>query len=75
MDIFLAIVLGLFFVWGPMALIRSTRFPRAKPFTCRLGWHAWARHWVHQSHDGCSAHVRCSWCEYEGMVDSQGNLF
>ena len=25
--------------------------------------------------DGASLHCRCKWCGYEGLVDSQGNLF
>jgi len=25
--------------------------------------------------DGCSVHAKCKWCGYEGMIDSQGNLF
>lgn len=27
------------------------------------------------SFDGASVHCKCKWCGYEGMVDSQGNLF
>ena len=33
-------------------------------------------HWIeYTSHDGASFHARCKYCGYEGMIDSQGNLF
>jgi hypothetical protein len=47
----------------------------------------WARFWCHTmgwhphrtrepiGFDGASAHMRCGRCGFEGMVDSQGNLF
>jgi len=50
-------------------------------------WFMDLRHWLfgHQilwgnwvettSYDGCSFHARCKYCGYEGMIDSQGNLF
>lgn len=25
--------------------------------------------------NGCSFHAKCRYCDYEGMIDSQGNLF
>ena len=35
----------------------------------------WGR-WVEPTgFDGCSVHARCRYCGYEGMIDSQGNLF
>ena len=43
-------------------------------FCCRMGWHSWPN-FVILSHDGASFHARCKWCGYEGMIDSQGNLF
>ena len=44
-----------------------------KRFFCRAKWHSFGYELV--GFDGCSAHVRCLWCGYEGMLDSQGNLF
>jgi len=42
---------------------------------CReMGWHP-RRGRVCVSHDGASSHARCARCGYEGLVDSQGNLF
>lgn len=33
-------------------------------------------HWVeYVDWDGCSFHARCRYCDYKGMIDSQGNLF
>ena len=40
---------------------------------CKLGWHSWT--YAHLYNDGCSEHAKCKWCGYEGMIDSQGNLF
>ena len=42
---------------------------------CKMGWHSPSRLWESTGHDGCSAHARCPWCGFEGMIDSQGNLF
>ncbi len=44
-----------------------------KRFLCRVGWHSWS--YVLIFHDGASQHAKCKWCGYEGMIDSQGNLF
>jgi hypothetical protein len=43
-----------------------------KRFCCWMGWHGRR---TSLSNDGCSDHARCNWCGYEGMIDSQGNLF
>lgn len=40
---------------------------------CWLGWHSLS--YEPLFFDGASLHVRCKWCGYEGMMDSQGNLF
>ena len=45
---------------------------RLKQFICWIGWHGTR---TYTSHDGCSQHAICNWCGYEGMIDSQGNLF
>jgi hypothetical protein len=44
-----------------------------KRLFCWAGWHSWS--YEPMFYDGCSQHSRCRWCGYEGMVDSQGNLF
>ena len=45
-----------------------------KRFACWIGWHSWGNYYI-TDYDGCSVHVKCKWCDYEGMIDSQGNLF
>lgn len=44
-----------------------------KRFFCWLRWHSVSYEFLY--YDGCSQHARCRWCGFEGMVDSQGNLF
>lgn len=48
-----------------------------KRFFCRIGWHSFPVGFVHIyfDFDGFNEHARCKWCGYEGMIDSQGNLF
>jgi len=46
-----------------------------KRLCCKLGWHSYFVGYDFQSWDGCNIHAKCKWCGYEGMVDSQGNLF
>lgn len=46
-----------------------------KRFACRVGWHSPMSKYEHIEFDGVSAHCRCPWCGYIGMIDSQGNLF
>lgn len=44
-------------------------------FACgRIAWHSYP-HFEIIGWDGCSQQARCRWCGYEGLVDSQGNLF
>jgi len=43
-----------------------------KKLRCRIGWHMRIRE---IGFDGCSVHAKCEDCGYEGLVDSQGNLF
>lgn len=43
-----------------------------KRFCCWMGWHGPREA---TGFDGASVHARCKWCGYEGMIDSQGNLF
>lgn len=44
-----------------------------KKLFCKIGWHSFG--YTHKFSDGCSIHAECKWCKYEGMIDSQGNLF
>ncbi len=41
-------------------------------FCKKLGWHRIGRFLYF---DGCSVHAECSVCGYQGIIDSQGNLF
>jgi hypothetical protein len=45
-------------------------------FCCyAMKWHSFFEGFEYTSFDGASQHARCKWCGYEGMIDSQGNLF
>lgn len=58
----------------PMLLYIFADFSRTlQKFYCRIGWHSHTYDTV--GFDGASVHAKCRWCGYEGMVDSQGNLF
>ena len=46
-----------------------------KKLFCKIGWHSFPIGYVITGFDGCSEHAKCKWCGYEGMIDSQGNLF
>lgn len=47
-----------------------------KRFFCWIGWHSVLfKGYKTLGFDGCSVHAKCLWCGYEGMIDSQGNLF
>ena len=49
-------------------------WPAIRPMYCKLlRWHSYSYEPI--GFDGASVHARCKWCGYEGMVDSQGNLF
>ena len=45
-----------------------------RKFACWIGWHSYPK-FITTGFDGCSEHAKCRWCGYEGMIDSQGNLF
>lgn len=46
---------------------------RIKLWLCKyMGWHTYDRF---DGFDGCSPIATCNNCGYEGLVDSQGNLF
>ena len=42
---------------------------------CKRGWHCHMKDYETTGFDGASLHCRFKWCGYEGLVDSQGNLF
>lgn len=46
-----------------------------KKIFCKIGWHSILIGFIYLSNDGASEHMKCKWCGYEGMIDSQGNLF
>ena len=46
-----------------------------KKFFCKIGWHSIFVGFINLYNDGASQHAKCRWCDYEGMIDSQGNLF
>jgi len=46
-----------------------------KQICCKIGWHSWFVGFNDTGFDGCSIHAKCKWCGFEGMIDSQGNLF
>ena len=48
------------------------KFKRIKKLICRIGWHG-PKEYI--GFDGASFHASCKWCGFEGLVDSQGNLF
>ena len=49
---------------------------KIKRFCCWVGWHSVPfAGYENIGFDGLSEHARCRWCGYEGMIDSQGNLF
>jgi len=48
-----------------------------KRFFCHMGWHSYFSGYedIPKRSNAVNAHARCPWCGFEGMVDSQGNLF
>ena len=47
-----------------------------KKLFCKLGWHSFDYDIVpYDTPIGKQARYKCQWCGYEGLVDSQGNLF
>ena len=74
-DIFvinLLVAMGLCLVGYGLAHLGLFSFMR--PFFCNImKWHS--RNYEETGFDGCSVHAKCKWCGYEGLIDSQGNLF
>jgi len=72
------------YIVGPLAAVATlwvifltvfTRLKFVRRIRCgRMGWHSHP-HFETTGFDGASVHARCEWCGYEGMIDSQGNLF
>lgn len=48
---------------------------RWRRFCCWIGWHSFWIGFHYTFFDGAGQHARCRWCGYEGIIDSQGNLF
>lgn len=72
LGILLLILPGLFLsLLYPVASI----FKFLRPLYCKIGWHCYMHDYEFVSHDGASAHCKCKWCGFEGLVDSQGDLF
>ena len=65
------IVIGVIGALIAILMIPLRRF--IKPFACAIGWHSYD--YDRTEFDGVSVHARCQWCGYDGMIDSQGNLF
>ncbi len=51
------------------------KFEWGRKLHCRWGWHSRMKGFERTGFDGCSVHAKCKWCEFKGMIDSQGNLF
>lgn len=66
-------ILGPIVLWTIFLLV-GYRLNFVKRIRCRIGWHS-APNFESTGFDGASEHARCMWCKYEGMIDSQGNLF
>lgn len=77
MDLFLYTLVTLAAVWVAFGLVLFLMrwLGVGREFLCRIGWHSPPHLWEETRHDGCSQHAVCPWCRYEGMIDSQGNLF
>lgn len=48
-----------------------------KRFCCRMSWHGPTTNVRQAPSDPLQflVYARCEWCGFEGMIDSQGNLF
>lgn len=45
-----------------------------KRLFCKIGWHSHPN-FIYDDIGEVNIHARCKWCNYSGMLDSQGNLF
>ena len=49
---------------------------KIKKLFCKIGWHSFSYDIVsYDSSIGKREYSKCKWCGYEGLIDSQGNLF
>lgn len=47
-----------------------------KKLFCKMKWHSFTYDTIlRDTHIGKQVYYKCKWCGYEGLVDSQGNLF
>ena len=49
-----------------------------RKFFCRIGWHSVKYDNKHKAENDplkFLTFAKCQWCNYEGQLDSQGNLF
>lgn len=56
-------------------LLLAEKSTALQKFYCKIGWHCHMKDYQPVEFDGASMHCKCKWCGYEGMIDSQGNLF
>ena len=68
------ILMSLIILYGIGYTIANHVKPLQKIY-CKRGWHCHMKDYETTGFDGASLHCRCKWCGYEGLVDSQGNLF
>ena len=71
----IAIILAVLFVTTLLLYLVSDYIKPLQKLYCKIGWHCHQKDYIYKESDGCSDHCTCKWCGYEGMVDSQGNLF
>lgn len=77
MDV-ISVILAVFCIAMILAMLLYAIADRIKflqKFYCKIGWHCHMKDYQFDYSDGASAHCTCKWCGYQGMVDSQGNLF
>ena len=72
--IFISILLILFILPVVLYLV-ADHFKFLQKIFCKIGWHCHSKDYIFEYNDGASNHCKCKWCGYNGMVDSQGNLF
>ena len=58
-----------------LGYLLANRVKFLRKFYCKIGWHCHMGDYQPVKFDGASAHCKCKWCGYVGIVDSQGNLF
>lgn len=71
----LAVVLLVMFISLMFGYYIADIYKPLQKLYCKIGWHCHMKDYIYESFDGTSEHCKCKWCGYNGMVDSQGNLF